>query len=175
LQTYIVDNNGGISFPTLGYIIVGGMTRGELENYIKESISPHFTSEEPIVTVRFINYKISVLGEVSKPNSYTISNERVNIFEALALAGDLTIYGKRDGVKLLREDAQGKKKVVTLDLNDANIIYSPYYHLQQNDIIYVEPNKAKAQSSEIGSATSLWFSAISIMISVVNLFANLLR
>lgn len=174
LQTYLVGNDGGIDFPTLGHIIVGGMTKTELEEYIRENIKQHFTNDEPIITVRMVNYKISVLGEVMRPNSYTISNEKVNIFEALALAGDLTIWGKRDAVKLIRESADGTKQVVNLNLNDANIIYSPYYYLQQNDILYVEPNKAKSRNSDVGSSTSLWFSAVSIMISIVNLMANLL-
>ena len=164
LQTYLVGNDGGIDFPTLGHIIVGGMTKTELEAYIRENIKHHFANDEPIITVRMVNYKISVLGEVLRPNSYTISNEKVNVFEALALAGDLTIYGKRDGVKLIREEADGTKQIVQLNLNDANIIHSPYYYLQQNDIIYVEPNKAKARNSDIGSSTSILISSMSIMI-----------
>lgn len=174
LQTYLVDNNGCIDFPTLGSLCIGGMTKTEVEALIKEKLRGHFTSD-PIVNVRMVNYKISVLGEVLRPNSYTISNEKVNIFEALALAGDLTIYGKRDGVKLIREDADGTKKIIPINLNDANIIYSPYYYLQQNDVLYVEPNKAKAQNSEVGSMTSLFFSATSIMISIANLLFNILR
>lgn len=174
LQTYLVDNNGCIDFPTLGTLCIGGMTKTEVEALLKEKLRGHFTSD-PIVNVRMVNYKISVLGEVLRPNSYTISNEKVNIFEALALAGDLTIYGKRDGVKLIREDADGTKRIVPINLNDASIIYSPYYYLQQNDVLYVEPNKAKAQNSEVGSMTSLFFSATSIMISIANLLFNILR
>ena len=128
-----------------------------------------------IVNVRMTNYKISVIGEVARPNTYTISNEKVNVFEALALAGDLTIYGKRDGVKLIREDINGRKEVVNLNLNDANIINSPYYYLQQNDVLYVEPNKAKAKNSDIGNSTTLWFSATSIMISLTSLLYNILN
>lgn len=174
LQTYLVDNDGAIEFPVLGRLVIGGMTKTEVEALIKDKLKPHFTSD-PIVNVRMVNYKISVLGEVMRPNSYTISNEKVNVFEALALAGDLTIYGKRDGVKLIRENADGKKIIVPLNLNDANIIYSPYYYLQQNDVLYVEPNKAKAQNSDVGSMTSLFFSATSIMISFANLLFNILR
>ena len=174
LQTYLVDNEGCIEFPTLGQIKIGGKTKTEVEAFIKNRLKHHF-AKEPIVTVRMVNYKISVLGEVARPNSYTISNEKVNIFEALALAGDLTIYGKRDGVKLIRESADGKKVIIPLNLNDANIIYSPYYYLQQNDILYVEPNKTKAHNSDVGSMTSLWFSATSILISLVSLLYNILR
>lgn len=174
LQTYLVDNEGFIEFPTLGRLHVGGLTKHEVESIIKEKLTPNFTNA-PIVNVRMVNYKISVIGEVVRPNTYTISNEKVNVFEALALAGDLTIYGRRDGVKLIRENADGTKQIVPLNLNDANLIYSPYYYLQQNDVLYVEPNKAKAQNSDIGSMTSLWFSGTSILISLVSLLYNILN
>lgn len=173
LQTYLVDNDGCIDFPIVGKLKIGGMTKGEVEELIKEKIKSNFTST-PIVNVRMANYKISVLGEVARPNSYTISNEKVNIFEALALAGDLTVYGKRDGIKLIRESADGTKKIVPIDLNDANVIYSPYYYMQQNDILYVEPNKAKARNSGVSSMTSMWFSATSLIITVVTFMLNLL-
>ncbi len=174
LQTYLVDNAGFIDFPTLGLLHVGGMTKSEAETMIKEKLRKNFKND-PIVNVRMVNYKISVLGEVARPNTYTISNEKVNVLEALALAGDLTIYGRRDAVKLIRENADGTKRIVPLNLNDANLIYSPYYYLLQNDVLYVEPNKAKAQNSDVGSMTSLFFSATSIMISMANLLLNILR
>ena len=101
-----------------------------------------------MVNVRFINYKISVIGEVNRPSTFTIANEKVNVFEALAMAGDLTIYGLRNNVKLIREDQSGVKQIITLNLNDANVVLSPYYYLQQNDILYVTPNKAKAKTSD---------------------------
>lgn len=174
LQTYLVDNNGYIDFPTLGRLHVAGLTKNEVESIIKEKLTPNFTNA-PIVNVRMVNYKISILGEVVRPNTYTISSEKVNVFEALALAGDLTIYGKRDGLKLIRENSDGTKQIIPLNLNDANLIYSPYYYLQQNDVLYVEPNKAKAQNSDIGSMTSLWFSGTSILISLVSLLYNILN
>lgn len=174
LQTYLVDNDGYIEFPTIGQLHISGLTKTETESLIKSKIKSHFSSD-PIVNVRFTNYKISVLGEVARPNTYTISNEKVNLFEALAMAGDLTIYGKRDGIKLIREEMDGTKKIIPINLNDANLIYSPYYYLRQNDVIYVEPNKAKAQNSEIGSMTSMFFSATSIMISIANLLFNILN
>jgi polysaccharide export outer membrane protein len=144
------------------------LTKGEAENLIREKLAPHF-NEVPIVTVRMSNYKISVLGEVTNPGTFTVSNEKVNIFEALAMAGDLTVWGVRDNVKLIREDAKGKREIINLNLNNAEIITSPYYYLQQNDIIYVSPNKTKAKNSDIGQSTSLWFSAISIVLSIANL------
>lgn len=173
LQTYLVDNDGCIDFPILGRLQIEGMTKGELEVMIKERIKSNFTTE-PIVTVRMANYKVTVLGEVASPGVHTISNEKVNVFEALALSGDLTVYGKRDGVKLIRENANGTKEIIPLNLNDAEIIYSPYYYLQQNDILYIEPNKAKARSADVSSMTSLWFSATSLLMAVVTFLLNLL-
>lgn len=173
LQTYLVDNNGYIEFPTLGKLKVGGMTKGEVEYIIKERIKSNFASD-PIVTVRMADYTISILGEVAAPGVYSVSDEKINVFEAIAMSRDLTIYGKRDGVKLIRENVDGTKKIVTLDLNDANIIYSPYYYLQQNDILYVEPNKAKSRNADVSSMTSIWFSATSLLMAVVTFLLNLL-
>ena len=129
----------------------------------------------PIVNVRMTNYKISVLGEVNHPGTFTVSNEKVNVLEALAMAGDMTVYGLRDNVKLIREDADGRRQIIPLNLNDAGVIVSPYYYLQQNDIIYVTPNKTKAKNSDIGSSTSLWFSATSILVSIASLVINIVR
>ena len=131
--------------------------------------------ENPIVTVRMSSYSISVLGEVAKPGSYMVSREEINILEALAQAGDLTIYGQRKNVQLIREDSTGMKSVHYFDLTDANIINSPYYYLQQNDVVYVTPNKVKAQNSSVGSMTTLWFSATSILISLTSLLYNILK
>lgn len=176
LQTYLVDNNGNIDFPRIGTVRLGGLTKSEAEKLIQERIMPYMNQNEtPIVTVRMINYKITVLGEVNRQGMYTVSNEKISILEALALAGDMTIYGVRDNVKLIREDASGQKAIYVLNLNDANLINSPYYYLQQNDIIYVEPNKVKAQNSSVGSMTTLWFSATSILISLTSLLYNILK
>ena len=127
------------------------------------------------MTVRLSNYKISVLGEVTSPGTYTVPSEKVSIYGALALAKDMTVYGRRDNVKLIREDATGKKTIHELDLNDANIIKSPYFYLQQNDVLYVTPNKTKAKNSDIGSSTSYWVSSISILVSIASLVTNILR
>ncbi len=176
LQTYLVDNIGNITFPIIGEIHLGGLTKSEAEKLIEQKIKPFMAGEEnPIVTVRMTGYQISVLGEVSRPGTFTVSREKITILEALAQAGDLTIYGVRNNVKLIREDATGKKMIVEMDLNDANIINSPYYYLQQNDVIYVTPNKVKAQNSSVGSMTTLWFSATSILISLTSLLYNILK
>ena len=174
LQQYLVNNDGTIDFPVLGQLSVGGLTKSEAESMIREKLMPYL-KEVPIVTVRMANYKISVLGEVARPGTFTVSNEKVNVLEALAMAGDLTIWGMRDNVKLVREDAQGKREIAQLDLTKSDIITSPYYYLQQNDILYVTPNKTKAKNSDVGSSTSLWFSATSILISISNLLFNILK
>ena len=174
LQQYLVNNEGTIDFPVLGRIKVGGLTKNEAEDLIRQKLSAYLR-EVPIVTVRMANYKIAVLGEVARPGMFTVSNEKVNIFEALAMAGDLTIWGMRDNVKLVREDAIGKREIISLNLNDAAIVTGPYYYLQQNDILYVNPNKTKAKNSDIGQSTSLWFSATSILVSIASLLVTIFR
>ena len=174
LQQYLVNNEGSIDFPVLGTLKVGGLTKNEAEDMIREKLKPYL-KEVPIVTVRMSNYKISVLGEVARPGTFTVSNEKVNVLEALAMAGDLTIWGMRDNVKLVREDAAGKREIIELDLTNAEIITSPYYYLQQNDILYISPNKTKAKNSDVGQSTSLWFSATSILVSLASLLYNILK
>ena len=174
LQQYLVDNDGKIDFPVLGELKVGGLTKKEAELLIVEKLKPYI-KENPIVTVRMMNYKISVLGEVARPGTFTISNEKVNLLEALAMAGDMTVWGLRDNVKLIRESADGKQQIVTLDLNKAEVILSPYYWLQQNDIIYVTPNKVKARNSDIGNSTTLWVSATSILVSLASLLVTIFK
>ena len=176
LMPYLVDNDGYINFPVIGRLHVSGLTKSECENLIMEKIRRYMAEDQnPVVTVRMSSYSISVLGEVARPGSFQVSREKITILEALAQAGDLTIYGVRDRVKLIREDASGKKEVHTLNLNDANLLNSPYYYLQQNDVVYVEPNNVKAQNSKVGQTTTLWFSATSILISLTSLLYNILK
>jgi polysaccharide export outer membrane protein len=176
LQTYLVDNEGNINFPIIGTIHVGGLTKSQAEKMIQDQIKPFMAeAENPIVTVRMPGYQISVIGEVARPGTFTVSREKISILEALAQAGDLTIYGQRKNVQLIREDSTGQKSIHIFDLTDANIINSPYFYLQQNDVIYVTPNKVKAQNSSVGSMTTLWFSATSILISLTSLLYNILR
>ena len=165
------------SQPTLQTFLVtnGGMTVNQVEDLIASKIEGTYLKTRPVVTVRLSNYKISVLGEVTSPGTYTVPSEKVSIYGALALAKDMTVYGRRDNVKLIREDATGKKTIHELDLNDANIIKSPYFYLQQNDVLYVTPNKTKAKNSDIGSSTSYWVSSISILVSIASLVTNILR
>ena len=174
LQQYLVNNEGTIDFPVLGRLHVSGLTKNEAEDLIREKLKPYL-KEVPIVTVRMANYKIAVMGEVARPGTFTVSNEKVNVLEALAMAGDLTIWGVRDDVKLIREDAQGKREIIKLNLNDASLVTGPYYYLQQNDILYVSPNKTKAKNSDIGQSTSLWVSATSILVSIASLLVTVFK
>lgn len=174
VQSYIVGNDGTVTIPTVGQVKIAGLTLSEAEKLIFSKVKDSFASK-PVVTVRFVNFRISVLGEVNAPGSYPVKNGKVNIFEALALARDLTIYGMRENVKIIRENEKGEKNIYEVDLNDANILTSPYFYLQQNDVVYVTPNKSKAKNSDIGSSTSLWFSATSILISLTSLLYNILK
>ena len=174
LQQYLVDNDGRINFPVLGTLKVGGLTKSQAEGLIIKNLKPYI-KETPIVTVRMSNYKISVLGEVARPGTFTITNEKVNLLEALAMAGDMTVWGLRDNVKLIREDANGKQEIHTLDLNKTETILSPYYWLQQNDVVYVTPNKTKARNAGVGNSTSLWFSATSILVSLASILVTIFK
>lgn len=173
---YLVDNNGDINFPVVGKIHVQGCTKNQCEAKIRNLILPYMaTGSNPLVTVRMSSYRVTVLGEVGSPGVIPVTTEKMSILEAIAEAGDLGIYGKRDNVMLIREDATGQKSSYRLNLNDANLINSPYYYLQQNDIIYVEPNSTKAKNSTIGSSTTLWFSVIGLIMSIASVTINILR
>ncbi|MEG2191521.1 MAG: polysaccharide biosynthesis/export family protein [Bacteroidales bacterium] len=173
---YLVDKEGKIDFPQLGTIKIGGMTRSEITEYIKNQIITKGYFNDPIVTVQFLNFKVSVMGEVTRPGTIEVPSDRITIFDALSAAGDLTIYGKRENVKVIRE-INGKKTVSLVDLRDANILDSPFYYLQQNDVVYVEPNKAKAGQREINQNRSVgtWATIGSVLISIATLIVTLAR
>ena len=173
-QNYLVSNDGTINFPVLGRIKVVGLTKDECEDMILEQIRPYMApSEKPIVTVRQANYTITVLGEVGSPGTIQVTREKINIYEALAQAGDLTVTGKRVNVKLFRENADGTRELHLLDLTDANIMNSPYFYLQQNDMIYVEPNIVKKQSGNI--VTSLIIPLTTTLVSFSALLIALFK
>lgn len=174
LQQYLVNNEGEIDFPVIGRLKVGGLTKGKAEDLIREKLRPYL-KETPIVTVRMSNYKISVIGEVNRPGTFTVSNEKVSLFEALAMAGDMTVYGIRNNVKLIREDDRGRRDIISLNLNGQDILHSPYYYLQQNDILYVTPNKTKAKNAGIGNSTTIWFSVIGTLVSLASLIVTIAR
>lgn len=145
LQGYWVDPEGNINFPVLGKLHVDGLTTTMLKDTLTQLISR--SVKDPIVNVGFLNFTITVLGEVQKPGRHSVTHQGLTIFEALGLAGDLTIYGKRNNVLLSRE-VDGKLEFARLNLNDESIFTSPYFHIRQNDVIYVEPNNARAISSQ---------------------------
>jgi len=175
IQPYLVEQDGTIDFPTLGTLQVAGLSRSELKKLILDKIRPAFNEEIPIITINILNFSINVLGEVNRPGRLTVTNERFTILDAIAQAGDLTLYGKRDNIKVLREHANGSKEYLTVNLNDQNIIYSPAYYLEQNDIVYVEPNNVRKRTSNIGAAETLSISVISTLISITSLLVNILR
>ena len=176
LNFYLVDNSGYIDMPVLGRIYVQGMTKSQLEEFVRGQIHPKYIHEVPAVTVRFENFRISVLGDVKNPDTYVIPNERVNVLEAIALAGDLNITGRRDNVLLVRTNADGTRTTARLDLKDKDLILSPYFYLQQNDVIYVEPNKSKAATAIVVPPTaSLAISVTGAAISAASLIMTILN
>lgn len=166
-QGYLTGADGYIEFPVLGKVKVAGLTRAELSKQLTEQISEYILN--PIVTINILNFKVSILGSVSKPGVYSIQGERVTLLDAIGLAGDLSINGKRDNVLVLRE-TNGKKDYAYLDITDAKIMDSEYFYLQQNDLIYVEPNNAQIQSSAASSNTRILISAASLLISIFVVF-----
>jgi polysaccharide export outer membrane protein len=166
---YIVNVDGEINFPVIGLIKVAELTTKAATTKIHDMLLKYLNS--PTVIVQLINFKVSVLGEVRSPGSYTILNERINIPEALALAGDLTIYGKRKTITLIREHS-GIREFIPIDLTNKALFNSPYYFLAQNDIIYVESNKTRVNSSKVGPNTSLIVSSLSILISLAAILIN---
>lgn len=174
LLGYLVDNNGEIDFPVLGKIKVTGMTTRECEALLRDKLKPYL-KETPLVTVSSSNYKFSVLGEVNAPGTYTVKDEKVTIFEAIAQAGDMTLFSIRDDVQLLREDSEGRRQVIHLNLNDANITQSPYFYLQQNDVIYVKPTKAKVRTNTFNSNASMWITILSVLTSITSLVLALTK
>ena len=167
---YLVDNDGIIVMPIIGQVRVGGLTKNEAEQLIKSKIQPYLSETENVVIhVLMMNYKYAVLGGVKEPGLYTTQNEKVSILEAIAQAGDLTTFAYRDKIFLIRENAEGQKEYHQLNINDANIISSPYYYLQQNDVIYVEPRKAEARNAFFSANTSAFFSITSALMSIATL------
>lgn len=169
LQTYLVDSEGDIEFPILGTLEVEGMNRQQLAANLEKKVSEYV--QDPIVNVRIVNFQVSVLGEVNRPGTFDIRDEYLSLPKALGLAGDMSIYGKRDNVLVVREE-NGKKTHAYLDLTDANVINSPYYYLQQNDVVYVEPNGAQRQSASYNRNAGVYISIASVLISVIVLITK---
>jgi len=168
-QSYLVDSQGNIDFPVLGTIKLGGLTKSDAIEKLKSELRKYINS--PIINLRITNYKISILGEVVRPGSYNIVSERITLPEALSMAGDLTIYGNRKEILIIR-DVEGIKIHNYIDITSPEFINSPYYYLDQNDLVYVNPNKTKINSSAVGPNVTVGISAISLLITIIALIAR---
>ena len=176
VSAYTVDASGEIDFPVLGKIYVAGMKREEIAAYIKDALIRENLVKDPVVTVEFANLCVSVLGEVNNPGRFSIDRDRLTILDALSMAGDLTIYGNRFKVMVLRQEGD-VQRVYGIDLTSGNHVYtSPAYYLQQNDVVYVEPNNVKARQSTVNGnnvrSTSFWISLASLLTSIAILIFN---
>ena len=176
LVGYLVNQDGNIDFPILGEIHVEGLTRMQVTELIKKRLIEEELIKDPIVTVQFLNFTVSVIGEVGRPGTFDISGDRITLLEALSMAGDLTIYGRRDRVAVIREK-DGKRSILYHDLRSSDIFQSPCYYLQQNDIVYVEPNNAKTGQSRINSNNSVgvWLSGVSVLASITSLLVTMFK
>jgi len=165
---FTVDKTGEIEMPVLGKIKVGGLTTAMIRDSIRLQSSRYF--KDPVVNVRLANFSVNILGEVNKPGNYILPNEKVSVMDALAIAGDITVYGRKENILLLRNNAD-QKNAIRFDLNSSNSLGSPYFYLQQNDIIYVEPNKARIAASTDGNRTrnyALIASGLSVLIILIS-------
>lgn len=169
-QTYIVDKNGNIKFPILGTIHVAGMSTMDLAKYLTDRIGKDV--EDPFVRVELLNFRVNVMGEVAQPGAKMVKRERYSILDALADAGDLTPFGERNNVLLIRE-VDGKKEFHRFNLNDASILTSPYFYLQQNDVVYVEPNKVRKDNAEYNTNNAYKVSVASAIVSACSVVASL--
>ena len=171
LQTYIVDQNGDIQFPVLGRIHVAGMSTIELKEELEKRISKNVSN--PVVRVQLVNFRVNVLGEVKKPGAISVKQQRYSILDALADAGDLTEYGERDNVILIREE-DGKKIFQRFDLNNSSMLTSPYFYLKQNDVIYVEPNEIRRENAMYNQNNSYKISVVSTIVSATSVIVSLI-
>ena len=175
---YVVNNEGNINFPSLGALHAAGLNRWELQDLIKDRLADEGLLKDAVVTVEFLNFKVSVLGEVASPGTYSVTGDKITILQALALARDLTIYGQRENVQVIREQ-NGQRQIYTLDLTSSSIFDSPAYYLQQNDVVYVTPSKVRAGQGEINEnyfkSGSFWISLASISATMATLVINIAR
>jgi polysaccharide export outer membrane protein len=165
-SVYLVDANGFIDFPTLGKIKVSGLSRTEVLQLLDGKLSQYI--KKPIVSLRITNFKVSVQGEVLAPGTFPVASERITLIEALTMAKDLTLYGKRNNILVIRE-IDGVKTFNRVDITSASFMNSPFYYLAQNDVVYVEPNQNKINGSAVGPSTGIIFSVISILVTLTTL------
>ena len=176
MYSYAVDDDGTINFPIVGRIKVEGLSRLEVEQLIGDKIKPYLAeSENPIVTVRINSFHFTILGEVGSPGVKTSGREKCSLLDAIAMSGDINILGKRDNIMLIREAADGGKSVHRLNILDPNVMKSPYFYLQQNDVLYIEPNSIRKTNASIGTSTHLWFSLASVLVSSATLVVNVIN
>lgn len=173
---YTVDSKGNIDFPVLGTLHVAGMTREQIAAYVKQELMSRDQVKDPVVTVEFVNFTVSVMGEVNHPGRFSIDKDKVTILDALSQAGDLTIYGKREKVMVMRSEGE-KQSVYRINLCSGNSVYnSPAYYLKQGDVVYVEPNDTRARQSTVNGnnvrSTSFWISLASLLTSVTVLIVK---
>jgi polysaccharide export outer membrane protein len=169
IKTYLIDAYGNIQFPVIGKIHLGGLSRTDAVKKISDEVKQYITN--PTVNLRILNYKIAVLGEVSRPGNYKISSERMTLLEALSQAGDLTIYGRRNNVLIIRE-SDGKRTFNRVDMTKSDFVNSPYYYLTQNDVVVIEPNKTKINASVIGPDVMAILSVTAILASLAVIFTR---
>lgn len=174
IDGYLVDKDGNINFPVLGKVHLSGLTKDAATDTIQNILNEKYI-KNPTVNIRFLNFKITLIGEVKMPGTVTIPTEKINIFEALSLGGDLTVVGKRENVLIIREK-NGRRTLIRVNLNDKNLINSPNYFLQQNDIVYVEPDSYKAATASL-RRTNLQFalSAVLSTLTIATLLVTLKR
>lgn len=176
IHHYLVENDGTIDFPLVGKVKLVGQTVEQANKTIHDLIMPYLNDNTDCVVNTLIeNYEVTVMGEVKRPNTFTVTRNKCTVLEALAMAGDMTIYGKRENVKLLREMDNGEYEIHELDLRDANLLNSPYYYLQQRDILYVEPNEVMAQNAKLGRTRRLWVRGIQISLHLGSLLYRVLN
>ncbi len=168
---YTVDFNGEIDFPVVGRIKVSGLTRGELSSMLKNRLDEDGLLKNAVVTIAFQNFNVSVLGEVNNPGKYAVQGDRVSLLDAIALAGDLTIYGRRDSIMVIRE-SDGQRQILYNNILSKDVLNSPSFYLQQNDMVYVRPNRVKAQQSGINQNNNVgvWLSATSLLLTIMRFF-----
>lgn len=169
MQSYLVNKDGNINFPQLGEVNVLGKTRNELEVYLEKKIKPFLPDAK--ANVQLVNFRVSILGEVSRPASYTVNRERISVLQAIAMAGDLTIHGKRDEIIVMREKDGGIKSY-TLDIRSSDLMKSPAFYLQQNDILYVKPNKPRVNAAISSPTNSYIISATGLLITIISLLTR---
>ena len=178
LMGYVVDNDGKIDFPVLGPINVSGLTRWELSELIKERLLKDGLLTDAVVTVEFMNFKVSVIGEVNNPGTFSIEGDKVTVLQAISLARDLTIFGERENVTVIRE-RNGERTMYEINLCDVSMFQSPAYYLQQNDVVYVQPSKVKARQSTTDDKalrmTSIFVSGGSLLVSLATLIISLVN